>query len=944
MPVTIDFETKSYADLGETGAWAYSEDPSTEIICMAYGIDNQPIQDWWPGKHDSNRCPEDLYMMIMLGDEVEAHNVSFEYAIWRNIMVKRYGWVEILDHQWRDTMAVAAYYALPHDLDKLANVLGYEGKDPEGGRLITRYSKLYLKTAKKVIPPEDFQKFVNYCRKDVAIEQSVSDFLGDLPERELPIFQLDLRANARGLKLDKAGIAAAADVIEQVAVELKAEFRELTGLNPTQLPKVKAWLEQNGVDLPDMTADTLEAALSEEGRVPQGPARRAMKIRLELNKASTTKLDKMISQLGSDGRARFQTRYHGTNTGRNTGAGFQPLNLVRSWEKMDPGQLVRDIMYRDPTWLRCLYGSPTEAVSRALRYFIQPEKGKRIMALDYVSIEAVVLACAAGEEWKVDAFRNKVKIYEAMADKIYGLPPGTVTKETHPYERQDGKTCLGASTQVLTDDGWKDIVDVTVNDRVWDGIEWVSHGGVVFQGVKPTFEMMGVEITLDHQVLVREGVWVEAAFAAPYLNQILGIGMDLLPFAGSSAALSEASWGCGYHATAGSENISSPRVTCETGRREAARNALSVKPPNGARTSSGSPTFAPMMPIVGGCLTASLHALLAAGRVGTETMARAAFASGRSGLRGLQENVNICLTSWVSKVGINLSWRSTASTSIEATNQGTFDLPSAAKERSAKSGSFNPGLLSLRPVFDIANAGPRKRFMIRTVAGPILVHNCELAFGYQGALNAWLKFDDSGRHSDERIIEICKAWRAEHPMIKQMWYGMEDAAIECVATGRETSYRDFGFDMVDDWLAMVLPDGKCIWYWKPELRTKMPRWHDPEQNDDCADGTCDCRPKPALTYMTKKGKSWFRTHTYGGKLTENAIQATARQILWPAAQAVETAGYHVILTVYDEIVAEVPDGFGSLKEFEEIALGALPEFARDWPIRVDGWEGNRYKK
>lgn len=77
---------------------------------------------------------------------------------------------------------------------------------------------------------------------------------------------------------------------------------------------------------------------------------------------------------------------------------------------------------------------------------------------------------------------------------------------------------------------------------------------------------------------------------------------------------------------------------------------------------------------------------------------------------------------------------------------------------------------------------------------------------------------------------------------------------------------------------------------------------------------------------------------------ENAIQATARQILWPAARAVEEAGYHVILTVYDEIVAEVPEGFGSLKEFEQIALSAVPDFAKHWPIRVDGWEGNRYKK
>ncbi len=115
-------------------------------------------------------------------------------------------------------------------------------------------------------------------------------------------------------------------------------------------------------------------------------------------------------------------------------------------------------------------------------------------------------------------------------------------------------------------------------------------------------------------------------------------------------------------------------------------------------------------------------------------------------------------------------------------------------------------------------------------------------------------------------------------------------------------------------------------------------------NEDCAEGTCRCKPQPALTYMTKKGGSFFRTHTYGGKLTENAIQATARQILWPAAAAVEAAGYPVVLTVYDEIVAEVKKGFGSLKEFEQTALAAAPAFAKDWPIRVDGWEGNRYKK
>jgi DNA polymerase len=67
-------------------------------------------------------------------------------------------------------------------------------------------------------------------------------------------------------------------------------------------------------------------------------------------------------------------------------------------------------------------------------------------------------------------------------------------------------------------------------------------------------------------------------------------------------------------------------------------------------------------------------------------------------------------------------------------------------------------------------------------------------------------------------------------------------------------------------------------------------------------------------------------------------------LIWPAALAAEAAGYPVVLTVYDEIVVEPPEGFGSLKELEQIVIDATPEFAKSWPIRVDGWEGDRYKK
>ncbi len=108
---------------------------------------------------------------------------------------------------------------------------------------------------------------------------------------------------------------------------------------------------------------------------------------------------------------------------------------------MEPEQLVRDIMHRDAAWLDLVYGDAMDAVAKASRYWITAPEGRKIVAADYSSVEAIILACLAGEQWKVDAFARGEAIYERAAEKIHKLPPGTVTKETHPLERQDGKVC-----------------------------------------------------------------------------------------------------------------------------------------------------------------------------------------------------------------------------------------------------------------------------------------------------------------------------------------------------------------------------------------------------------------------------------------------------------------------------------------------------------------------
>ena len=100
----------------------------------------------------------------------------------------------------------------------------------------------------------------------------------------------------------------------------------------------------------------------------------------------------------------------------------------------------------------------------------------------------------------------------------------------------------------------------------------------------------------------------------------------------------------------------------------------------------------------------------------------------------------------------------------------------------------------------------------------------------------------------------------------------------------------------------------------------------------------DCGPRKRFVVRDGQGRPLI-VHN-----CENATQATARQLLVPAMLRLRAAGYPIVLSVYDEIVAEPEDGFGSVEEFEEILKECPGDWAEGWPIGVDCWEGTRYKK
>ncbi len=213
----------------------------------------------------------------------------------------------------------------------------------------------------------------------------------------------------------------------------------------------------------------------------------------------------------------------------------------------------------------------------------------------------------------------------------------------------------------------------------------------------------------------------------------------------------------------------------------------------------------------------------------------------------------------------------------------------------------------------------------------------ELASGYGGGLGAWKAFGADKFMSDDEISIAVKAWRSASPMIPKLWYGLQGAAEQAIQNpGHKYEYRHFTYwlDRADDILYCELPSGRRLTYHEPRLTVEQ-KWG---------------RESLQMSYMGwnsdyKKGpKGWMRLETWGGKLTENVCQAVARDLMAFSMPSIERAGYHICMHIHDELVSQVPTGFGSIEEFERI-MATTPDWASDWPIRAaGGWRGQRYRK
>ncbi|MBR3257397.1 MAG: DNA polymerase [Eggerthellaceae bacterium] len=202
----------------------------------------------------------------------------------------------------------------------------------------------------------------------------------------------------------------------------------------------------------------------------------------------------------------------------------------------------------------------------------------------------------------------------------------------------------------------------------------------------------------------------------------------------------------------------------------------------------------------------------------------------------------------------------------------------------------------------------------------------ELALGYGGSTGALVAMGalDMGLTEDE-LPDLVKQWRDANPHITKFWWDVDKAALDAYRDKVETRVGPIRFCCRSGMLFVTLPSGRKLCYVKPRL--------EPNRFN-----------RESLTYEgVGESKKWMRIETYGPKLVENIVQATARDLLALAMLRLRDAGFDIVMHIHDEAVLEVPIGKSTVQEVCDI-MGQAPVWAEGLPLRADGYECEFYKK
>lgn len=470
--LAVDVESYSSVEI-DNGVYAYVNSPDFELILVAYkfsddakprsfmprrfasrpgvlsgaGIDGEQIALIEPETVELDG-DEDEFLRALSDPSIlkTAYNANFE----RTTLAKYYG-VKCDPDEWRCTAVLASTLGLPRSLAGVGDAIGLpedEKKLKAGKALIQYFCKPVPATKSnggrtRNYPRHDTEKwrlFCEYSLQDVVTEQAIRERLGKYQPNatEQRLWSVDQIICDRGIRIDRPFVEGIVEHDAKRQEELKAEARELTGLdNPNSIQQLKLWLYRHGATAlgDNLSKTSVDAALRVGYLKPE--VIRVLQIRQALGKTSTKKYVAMLNSACDDDRVRGMLQFYGANrTGRWSGRIVQLQNLPQN--HIPDLDLAREtVKARDFESLELLYGEPAQVFSELVRTAFIPSEGNRFVVTDFSAIEARVIAWLADERWRLDVFENGGDIYCASASRMFKVPVEKHGRNAHL--RQQGK-------------------------------------------------------------------------------------------------------------------------------------------------------------------------------------------------------------------------------------------------------------------------------------------------------------------------------------------------------------------------------------------------------------------------------------------------------------------------------------------------------------------------
>lgn len=438
--LSIDLETYSSVDLKKCGVYKYAESPDFEILLFGYSVDDGPVQvvDLAQGE----KIPFDI-ISALWNQNVQkwAFNAQFERVCLQNWLKSSvlFGDKVLEPKGWYCSKIWSATLGLPLTLEGVGSILKLEQQKMKEGKDLIRFFCVPCKPTKKNngrtrnLPKHDLQKweiFKAYNKRDVETEIGIQKKLArfPVPEQIWKEYWQDQEINDRGIRIDQSLVKAAIHIDEKIKIDLIQELQDKTALdNPNSVIQLKTWLEDNDNPMESLGKKEVAAAISE---VPAAIAE-VLCLRQQLAKSSVKKYTAMDNSVCKDGRAHGMFQFYGANrTGRFAGRIVQLQNLPQNHmsDLVQARSLVRS---NNMEGLKVLYDDIPDTLSQLIRTAFIPAVDRKFIVADFSAIEARVIAWLAGEEWRMEVFKEGKDIYCASASAMFKVPV-----EKHGVNRQ----------------------------------------------------------------------------------------------------------------------------------------------------------------------------------------------------------------------------------------------------------------------------------------------------------------------------------------------------------------------------------------------------------------------------------------------------------------------------------------------------------------------------